>query len=113
MGPLSKVMQCVSEGVTTVGEVARRTGLAPSTVDAALLQLERMGRARKVTETMACSGACGGCDVECGSRTVGAGPGCGAGAGCGAGKAAGANGRSGASYSTGTVTILTLGHRSA
>ncbi|WJY73354.1 FeoC-like transcriptional regulator [Corynebacterium auriscanis] len=91
MGPLSKVMQCVSEGVTTVGEIARRTGLSASTVDAALLQLERMGRARKVTETMACSGACGGCDVDCGSRSDGAGPG----------------------GSAGTVTILKLGHRPA
>lgn len=103
MGPLSKVMQCVSEGSTTIGEIARRTGLSASTVDAALVQLERMGRARKVTETMACSGACGGCDVECGSRTAGAGPGSGV----------GANGRSGAGYSTGTVTILTLGRRPA
>lgn len=86
MGPLSKVMECVGDGATTVKEIARRTGLSPATVDAALLQLERMGRARKVTETMACSGACKGCDVECGSRT------------------SPANG-------AGTVTILKLGSR--
>ncbi|WP_042379504.1 FeoC-like transcriptional regulator [Corynebacterium resistens] len=103
MGPLSKVMQCVSDGVTTVGEIARRTGLAPSTVDAALLQLERMGRARKVTETMACSGACGGCDVECGSRTVEA----------ELGGSAGTSGGAGPNNSTGTVTILKLGRRPA
>lgn len=81
MRPLTAVLAAVEEGVRSLDEVAERTGLSRSTVEAAVEQLGRMGRLDVHTLSIGCpDGGCGGCaaaDHSTGAAGPAA-PGCGA-----------------------------------
>lgn len=75
MQPLSAVEQSVRAGATTTAEIARRTGLSASTVDAALQQLQRLGMLRSSKDTIACDE----CALSCGHNHAPGSSGCGSG----------------------------------
>jgi hypothetical protein len=72
--PLRDVLGAVEAGAPTLDDVARRTGMAPDAVRAAVDHLVRMGRLGADRLTVGCAdGGCGACP----SGVDGA-PGCGA-----------------------------------
>lgn len=73
--PLSAVADAIADGAAGRGDIARRTGLNPGTVDAAIDHLERTGRLRREHMASSCSaGGCGSCPVNHGGAEC-AGPG--------------------------------------
>jgi hypothetical protein len=60
--PLREVRNCVMDNVRTTPEIARRTGLDPSVVKAALDHLARAGLVQAAPLTTGCpADACGSC----------------------------------------------------
>lgn len=60
--PQAAVRAAIAEGVASRTAIARRTGLAPATVDAVIDHLERTGALRREQLASSCpSGGCGGC----------------------------------------------------
>lgn len=61
-GPLAAVRGAIAEGEASRAEIAARTGLSRSTVDAAIAHLERTGALRRERMASSCpSGGCSGC----------------------------------------------------
>lgn len=60
MGPLSQVMEAFRAGAVTNAEIARTTGLALPTVEAAVAHLRQTGLLHPEALN-ACAGGCGGC----------------------------------------------------
>lgn len=80
-GPLSQVLGALTDGVGSLAEVARRTGLRPEVVQASVDHLVRMGRLEADELSAGCpTGGCGTCPVasadggRCGSRAAARGP---------------------------------------
>jgi DNA-binding IclR family transcriptional regulator len=65
-GPLVEVLDALAAGATSRADVARRTGLGPDVVDAAVEHLVRTGRVQQACATTALcpAGGCGGCPVR-------------------------------------------------
>lgn len=61
--PLAAVRGAIAAGRSSRAEIAERTGLSRSTVDAAIDHLERTGMLRRERMATSCaSGGCSGCD---------------------------------------------------
>lgn len=62
MGPMSAVMNEIRAGATGRADIAQRTGLTRSTVDAVIERLEAMGQLRREGLNSSCAaGGCGSC----------------------------------------------------
>ncbi|WP_288832989.1 FeoC-like transcriptional regulator [uncultured Corynebacterium sp.] len=62
MGPMSAVMNEIRAGATGRADIAQRTGLTRSTVDAVIERLEAMGKLRREGLNSSCAaGGCGSC----------------------------------------------------
>ncbi|WP_291313257.1 FeoC-like transcriptional regulator [Corynebacterium sp. UBA2622] len=74
MGPMSAVMAAIREGATGRADIARRTGLERTTVDAVIERLEAMGQLRREGLNSSCdAGGCGSCSSN-GSCSIQQGP---------------------------------------
>lgn len=63
---LHGILQALQSGEgCSVEELARRLGTTPAVVTAALEQLERMGRVRRVVMATRCAHGCAGCTGGC------------------------------------------------
>ncbi len=68
-GPVTMVLDALNQGVGSVTEVSRRTGLRVDVVRAAADQLVRMGRAQECQLAVGCPpGGCGDCALACARR---------------------------------------------
>ncbi|MFT3968931.1 MAG: hypothetical protein QM695_01285 [Micropruina sp.] len=68
-GPVTTVLDALHQGVGSVTEVSRRTGLRVDVVRAAADQLVRMGRAQQCQLAVGCPPAgCGDCVLTCARR---------------------------------------------
>lgn len=71
-GPLADVEAAIAAGASGRRGIADRTGLTPSTVDAALDHLERTGRLRRERLASSCpAGGCSGCGHAAGDACGG------------------------------------------
>lgn len=61
--PVGDVRNAIAAGATSRTDIARRTGLAPSTVDAAIDFLERTGRLRREHLESCPGGTCTSCPL--------------------------------------------------
>lgn len=68
-GPVTAVLDALSDGAGSLAEVGRRTGLRADVVQAAAEQLVRMGRAQECVLQFGCPAkGCGGCALSCALR---------------------------------------------
>ena len=73
-GPLTRIIEAFGQGVTTVDDLARQTGMPLEIARASVEHLVRMGRIEARELALGCpSSGCGGCASALGDGT----PGCG------------------------------------
>ncbi|MEJ2578107.1 MAG: hypothetical protein P8Z68_03310 [Kineosporiaceae bacterium] len=78
-GPLRAVLAAVDDGAGTLAELARRTGLDRTVVDAAVHHLQRSGHLDATVLAAGCpTGGCGGCAAAARTPDGASAPGCGA-----------------------------------